>query len=219
MHSSAVDIEGEPLIISTDGERSAVALDPIVAPRKGGGLMKEMSVLEPLEHSVLGLSLEGGDVCRDEVVRLHPLEHSGVDWSADLMEGTSGLEPLEHSVPKVPLDEGGQSIGSQTVSDPLERAGDSSVGKPLSAPGSKMYSEGAGDGRSRVRDPGGVDGTLSDVRKEANRVPRKKGKQLSWGPLAAPWFLTGWAKDMEVEFMIDTGCQVTIFGCVRQTRK
>ena len=27
---------------------------------------------------------------------------------------------------------------------------------------------------------------------------------------AAPWFLTGWADGVEVEFMIDTGCQVTI---------
>ena len=140
VHSSAVDIEGVPSIISTDGQRSDVVLDPIVAPRKGGGLMKEMSVLEPLEHLVLGLSLEGGDVCRDEV-GLHLLEHLGVDWSADLMEGTSGLEPLEHSVPKVPLDERGQSIGSKTVSNPLERVGASSVGKLLSAPSPKMYSE------------------------------------------------------------------------------
>ena len=29
---------------------------------------------------------------------------------------------------------------------------------------------------------------------------------------AAPWFLTGWANDMEVEFIIDTGCQVTILA-------
>ena len=110
VHSSAVDIEGVPSIISTYGQRSAVGLDPIMASRKGGDLMKKMSVLEPLEHSVLGFSLEGGDVCRDEVVGPHPLEHSGVDRSADLMEGTSGLEPLEHSVPKVPLDEGGGGI-------------------------------------------------------------------------------------------------------------
>ena len=27
---------------------------------------------------------------------------------------------------------------------------------------------------------------------------------------AAPWFLTGWTHDVEVEFMIDTGFQVTI---------
>ena len=29
---------------------------------------------------------------------------------------------------------------------------------------------------------------------------------------AAPWFLTGWTNDIEVEFMIDTGCQVTILA-------
>ena len=27
---------------------------------------------------------------------------------------------------------------------------------------------------------------------------------------AAPWFLTGWKNEVEVEFIIDTGCQVTI---------
>ena len=212
MHSAAVDIEGVPSIISTDGQRSAVVLDPIVATRKGGGLMKEISVLEPLEHSVLGLSPEGGDVCRDDVVGPHPLEHSGVDRLADLMEGTSGLEPLEHSVPKVPLDEGGQSICSKSVSDLLDRAG--SVGKSLSAPSPTMYSEGAGDGRCRVRDPGGVDGTLPEVRKGANRVSLEEGEAIVVGAIgsAAPWFLTGWSSDMEVEFMIDTGCQVTILA-------
>ena len=29
---------------------------------------------------------------------------------------------------------------------------------------------------------------------------------------AAPWSLTGWTNDVEVEFMIDTGCQVTILA-------
>ena len=28
----------------------------------------------------------------------------------------------------------------------------------------------------------------------------------------APWFLTGWAEGTEVEFMINTGCQVTILA-------
>ena len=28
----------------------------------------------------------------------------------------------------------------------------------------------------------------------------------------APWFLTGWAEGTKVEFMIDTGCQVTILA-------
>ena len=30
----------------------------------------------------------------------------------------------------------------------------------------------------------------------------------------APWFLTGWADGVEVEFMIDTGCQVTILATI-----
>ena len=29
---------------------------------------------------------------------------------------------------------------------------------------------------------------------------------------ATPWYLTGWTNDVEVEFMIDTGCQVTILA-------
>ena len=28
----------------------------------------------------------------------------------------------------------------------------------------------------------------------------------------APWYLTGWTNDVEVEFMIYTGCQVTILA-------
>ena len=30
----------------------------------------------------------------------------------------------------------------------------------------------------------------------------------------APWFLAGWAHDVEIEFMIDTGCQVTILSAM-----
>ena len=29
---------------------------------------------------------------------------------------------------------------------------------------------------------------------------------------AASWFLTGWAHEVEIECMIDTGCQVTILS-------
>ena len=35
----------------------------------------------------------------------------------------------------------------------------------------------------------------------------------------APWFLTGWVEGTEVEFMIDTECQVTILAmCVAAPR-
>ena len=54
-----------------------------------------------------------------------------------------------------------------------------------------------------------MDGTLQDVRKEANRVPSEEGEAIVVGAIgsAAPWFLTGWVEDMT-----DTGCQVTIIN-------
>ena len=45
-----------------------------------------------------------------------------------------------------------------------------------------------------------------------NRV--EAGEAIVVGAIgsAAPWFLTGWAHDVEIEFMIDTGCQVTLLS-------
>ena len=42
----------------------------------------------------------------------------------------------------------------------------------------------------------------------------ESGKAIVVGAIgsAAPWFLTGWAHDVEIEFMIDIGCQVTILS-------
>ena len=42
----------------------------------------------------------------------------------------------------------------------------------------------------------------------------KEGEAIIVGAVgsAAPWFLTGWTNEVEVEFMIDTGCQVTILA-------
>ena len=54
---------------------------------------------------------------------------------------------------------------------------------------------------------------VDTVRKEAPAA----GDTIMVGVVgsAAPWFLTGWTNDVEVEFMIDTGCQVTIlYGVV-----
>ena len=77
-----------------------------------------------------------------------------------------------------------------------------------------MHSDEVRDGRGGPRDHRGDDGTLQDLRKEAKRVPPEEGEAIVVGAVgsAAPWFLTGWAEDMEVEFMIDTGCQVTILA-------
>ena len=88
------------------------------------------------------------------------------------------------------------------------------MGQPLSAPGPTMYSKEAENKKYKVQDHGGLDGTLPDVPKEANRVPLEEGEAIVVGAIGsvAPWFLTGWASDMEVEFMIDTGCQMTILA-------
>ena len=50
----------------------------MASPRKDGGPMEEIYVLEPLEHSILEVSLVGGDSSIDEVAMPDPLEHSGV---------------------------------------------------------------------------------------------------------------------------------------------
>ena len=53
-----------------------------------------------------------------------------------------------------------------------------------------------------------------DIRTEGQESPQDSGETIVVGAVgsAAPWFLTGWAEGVEVDFMIDTGCQVTILG-------
>ena len=86
VHSSAVDDEGDPSVILTIGQRSAVVLDHMAASRTDSGPMDEMTVLEPLEHSVLGVSL-GSYV--DEVAVPNPLEYPGVGKAADVLSEMS----------------------------------------------------------------------------------------------------------------------------------
>ena len=58
---------------------------------------------------------------------------------------------------------------------------------------------------------GGSEPLNTDVQEET-----KDGEAIIVGAVgsAAPWFLTGWTNEVEVEFMIDTGCQVTILATV-----
>ena len=65
-----------------------------------GELIEDLSVLEPLEHSVLEVARNGRP-----------------------MAGISVLEPLEHSVPEVALVWSDCSLIKTTVSDPLEHLG------------------------------------------------------------------------------------------------
>ena len=56
--------------------------------------------------------------------------------------------------------------------------------------------------------------TRFDVSREERQLPRDDNEAIVVGAVGSgvPWFLTGWAKGTEVEFMIDTGCQVTILA-------
>ena len=56
--------------------------------------------------------------------------------------------------------------------------------------------------------------TPFDVGTGEQESPPNVGEAIVVGAVgsAAPWFLTGWADGVEVEFMIDTGCQVTILA-------
>ena len=102
------------------------------------------------------------------------------------------LEPLEHSVP-----EGPQSWGDGLMSEV-----DTMVHlQPACVP--KVASD-----SQRVDDP------LLEDRPGTTRFRSETGEAIIVGAIgsAAPWFLTGWTHEVEIEFMIDTGCQVTILS-------
>ena len=123
VHSSAVDDEGDPSVVCANGQRSAVVLDPRAAPGNDGRPMEGLSVLEPLEHSVLEVALDGRPMKGISV--LEPLEHSVLEVALDgrPMEEISVLEPLEHSVLDVALDKGDSLFVKIDVSDPLGHSG------------------------------------------------------------------------------------------------
>ena len=84
VYSSAVDDEGDPLVIRAGEQRGAVVEVDTVWP--GGecrGLVDGMTVPEPLEHSVVGVPIEVGNSSVDRVAVSHQIEHSGVRGTAD----------------------------------------------------------------------------------------------------------------------------------------
>ena len=59
-----------------------------------------------------------------------------------------------------------------------------------------------------------VDAQLLEDRLETAGSRSEGGEAIVVGAIgsAAPWFLTGWPHEVEIEFMIDTGCQVMILS-------
>ena len=213
VHSSAV--EGDPSVVLTSRQWSAVAiLDAMAAHRQDCGPMDSMSVPELIEHSVVGVSLAGDDSSVDRVAVPNPIEHSGVSEMADLLSAVAVPEPLEHSVLEVPLEVGGGAVDGAAKPTTLEHAGVSKPADTSPASHPRRHSEVSEDGRNGQQDHMCEEITLQDIRRKDKRTSPEEGEAIVVGAVgsAAPWFLTGWAEEVEIEFMIDTGCQVTILA-------
>ena len=164
VHSSAVDDEGDPSVICASRQRSEVGLDPRAAPgndgrpmegisvleplehsvlevARDGRPMEGISVLEPLEHSVLEVALDRGDSLLVKVDMSDPLEHSDLDRADDVVPGLVQPEPLEHSVLVIPLEKGDVSVTDITVVDPIEISGVDVRTETISAYLLRVFSE------------------------------------------------------------------------------
>ena len=96
----------------------------------------------------------------------------------------------------------------------MEHSGVRAPADPSSASHPRMHSEVSGDGGNGQQDHMCEEITLRDIRRKDQRPSPEDGEAIVVGAVgsAAPWFLTGWAEEVEIEFMIDTGCQVTILA-------
>ena len=102
-YSSAVDAVCVPLVIQTGGrQRAVIRAGPVWPVEKTGDLMDEVTVPEPLEHSVVGVPNGVGGGTQDIMTVLEPIEHSVVEMPKALGKDSGDvvtvLEPIEHSV-------------------------------------------------------------------------------------------------------------------------
>ena len=104
VHSSAVDLVDDTLVVRANGQQSDGSGDP----RRPSGMVDRpvtnLSVLEPLEHSVLEEDLNSKPT--EGLSVPEPLEHLVLEANLDdkPMKGLSVPELLEHSVPDGDLD-------------------------------------------------------------------------------------------------------------------
>ena len=135
-----------------------------------------------------------------------------MDRAAVVVSGFLLPEPLEHSVLVVPMEVGDSLVADITVLEPLEHSGVGIRAETVSAYLPGVHSEDPRDGGGGPRDHRGIDNALPDPMTEVEQSEEGEAIVVGTDGSAAPWFLTGWANDMEVKFMIDTGCQVTILA-------
>ena len=120
VHSSAVDLVDDTLVVQANGQQSDGSGDPRRPPGMVDRPVTNLSALEPLEHSVLEEDLDGEPT--EGLSIPEPLEHSVMGGNLDdkPMKGLSVPEPLEHSVPDGDLD--GRPMEGLFVPEPLEHS-------------------------------------------------------------------------------------------------
>ena len=188
---------------------------PVVA---GMRFLAVAEVYAPFEETEGDLQGDTGEVDQnfnipEEDAGFRPLEHSGVKKEGRPKNGMTTIEYTAQEVQIIshPLEHSGVVEGAN-VSDGL---------KKWSLPESlQVYTDPAPVRKASEEEPieySALRGTPNE-----GSVPLKTdcpediedGEAIIVGAVgsAAPWFLTGWTNDVEVEFMIDTGCQVTILA-------
>ena len=109
---------------------------------------------------------------------------------------------------------GNSSVDIVTVPDLIEHAGVRGTADPPSAGQLILNSEIFRNWEDARQDRMCDDNTPLDVWTEDQRLSSEEEEAIVVGAVGsvAPWFLTGWADEVEIEFMIDTGRQVTILA-------
>ena len=195
-----VALEGKYMEGISAREHSVLEVMPGRRPKQG------ISVMEPLEHSVPDFAPVWGASSFSRMAVSNPLQHSGLHETDDVGPGLLTLEPLEHSVLVFLREESDVAVTDVTdvtVLDPVEYSGVEMRVETMSAYLLRVFSDHQGE-----------DVSLLNVRPEAERDQPEAGESIVVGAVgsAAPCFLTGWANDIEIDSMIDTGCQVTILA-------
>ena len=117
VYSSAVDAEDVPLVIQASRRRRAVAgAGPVWPGGETVDLMDDMTVPEPLEHSVVGVSDEASRRWR-AVVEVGPVWPGGetVDLVDDMTVNRSSIRLWE-----CPMKWSNRSVDMVTISEPIE---------------------------------------------------------------------------------------------------
>ena len=127
-------------------------------------------------------------------------------------------EPKEHSaLVRGSHDVGDSSVDVVTVSDLIEHLGESESADPPSIGQLMRNSDVSRDWKDGRQDRMCDDNTPPDVQTEDWQLPPVEEDAMVVGAVgsAAPWFLTGWAGEVEVEFKIPTyGMPGYNLGCI-----